>query len=110
MQAYPFLAQLNDCSVDQLSIEAAQPRLDLSILREVRNKTIMLGVLDLGDPTAESPETVATRIRAALEIIPAERLIIAPDCGMKYLPRDLADAKLAAMVQGTKIVRAELQR
>jgi 5-methyltetrahydropteroyltriglutamate--homocysteine methyltransferase len=109
MQAYPFLAELNDSAVDQISIEAAQPRLDLSVLREVSDKTIMLGVLDLGDPAVESPEVVAGRIRSALEHVPPERLVIAPDCGMKYLPRDVADAKLRAMVDGTRMVRRELE-
>ena len=108
MQAYPFLAELNDSAVDQISIEAAQPRLDLSVLREVPDKTIMLGVLDLGDATLETPEIVAGRIRAALKFLSPERLIIAPDCGMKYLPREVADGKLRAMVAGTRLVREEL--
>jgi 5-methyltetrahydropteroyltriglutamate--homocysteine methyltransferase len=109
MQAYPFLAELNDSAVDQISIEAAQPRLDLSVLRGVPDKAIMLGVLDLGDPNVESPELVAGRIRAALEHVSPERLVIAPDCGMKYLLREIADEKLRAMVAGTRIVRKELE-
>jgi 5-methyltetrahydropteroyltriglutamate--homocysteine methyltransferase len=87
---YSFFAELNAIGVDQIAIESAQPRLDLSILRDVEDKTVILGVLDLSEPDAESPETVARRIEAALEHIPAERLQVAPDCGMKYLPRELA--------------------
>jgi 5-methyltetrahydropteroyltriglutamate--homocysteine methyltransferase len=109
MQAYPFLAELNDSTVDQISIEAAQPRLDLSVLRGVPDKTIILGVLDLGEPNIESPDVVADRIRAALKYVPAERLVIAPDCGMKYLTRETADAKLRTMVEGARIVRNELE-
>jgi len=105
---YEFLAELKDCIVQQISIEAAQPNLDLSSLKALSNKTIMLGVLNLGDLQIETPEIVANRIRAALEYIEPERLAIAPDCGMKYLPRAVAFAKLKAMVEGAKIVRAEL--
>ncbi len=108
MQAYPFLAELNDSALDQISIEAAQPRLDLSVLRAVSDKIIILGVLDLGDPTIEPPEIVANRIRAALEYVPPERLVLAPDCGMKYLPRNVADGKLSAMVSAARTVRKEL--
>ena len=105
---YAYLAELRDSAVQQVSIEAAQPRLDLSVLEELPNKTIVLGVLDLGDMAVETPEVVADRIRAALRHVAPERLVIAPDCGMKYLPRDVAFGKLAAMVEGTKRVRAEL--
>jgi 5-methyltetrahydropteroyltriglutamate--homocysteine methyltransferase len=105
---YSFLPELRDCIVKQISIEAAQPRLDLSILRQLANKTIILGVLDLGDMEVETPETVAGRIRAALQYVEPERLILAPDCGMKYLPREVAYGKLCALVQGTMIVRGEL--
>ena len=90
------------------AIEAAQPRLDLSVLEQVPDKGIILGVLDLGDPAVENVETVAARIRAALRHVPADRLQIAPDCGMKYLPRDVARRKLEAMVAATRAVRAEL--
>jgi 5-methyltetrahydropteroyltriglutamate--homocysteine methyltransferase len=107
--AYPFFAELNDTSVQQISIEAAQPKLDLSTLREIPDKVIILGVLDLGDPSIESPQTVAGRIRAALEYVPAERLIVAPDCGMKYVAHDVAEGKLRAMVAGARIVRSELE-
>jgi 5-methyltetrahydropteroyltriglutamate--homocysteine methyltransferase len=106
---YAFLGELNDCIVQQVSIEAAQPRLELSALRDLRDKTIILGVLDLGDDRVETAEEVAGRIRAALEYVPPERLIPAPDCGMKYLPRDVAFGKLKALVDGAAIVRAELK-
>ena len=106
---YSFLAELNDCSVRQISIETAQPGLDLSILRGLPDKTIVLGVLDLSDDApVETSELVAERIRRALDHVDAERLVIAPDCGMKYLTRAVARAKLQAMVEGTAIVRAEL--
>ena len=105
---YPFLRELLDTSADQLAIEAAQPRLDLSVLEELGDKTIVLGVIDLGAPEAESAEEVAGRIRAALRHLPPERLVLAPDCGLKYLPRDLANRKLEALVEGARLVRAEL--
>ncbi len=105
---YHFLPELEDCVTKQVSIEAAQPKLDLAVLKELPTKTIMLGVLDLGEATVESPETVAARIREALKIVPPERLVIAPDCGMKYLARDVAFGKLRALVEGARIVRAEL--
>ena len=109
LTGYPFLAELNGTSVGAVSLEAAQPRLDPAVLAALPDKRILLGVLDLGDPEPETPETVAARVRAALEVVPAERLVIAPDCGMKYLSRDLAFAKLFAMVEGARIVRAELE-
>jgi 5-methyltetrahydropteroyltriglutamate--homocysteine methyltransferase len=96
--------------VQQVSIEAAQPRLDLSILTALSSKAIILGVLDLNDPTPETPEVVAQRIRAALSYVPPERLIVAPDCGMKYLQRDVAYRKLRAMVLGAAIVREEMEQ
>ena len=105
---YAFLARLADCAATQISIEAAQPRLDLGILRDLAGKQVMLGVLDLGDPTVETAARVADRIRAALAYVPADRLIPAPDCGMKYLPRERASAKLRALVAGAAIVRREL--
>ena len=108
LTGYPFLAELNETSVGAVSLEAAQPRLDPGVLAALPNKKILLGVLDLGDPEPESPETVALRIRAALAVVPAARLVVAPDCGMKYLSRDLAFAKLCAMVEGAGTVRAEL--
>jgi 5-methyltetrahydropteroyltriglutamate--homocysteine methyltransferase len=105
---YDFLAELDATLVDVISVEAAQPRLDLAILAGLPSKTIMVGVIDLDDPAVESPEVVAARIRAALVHVPAERLWIAPDCGMKYHARDVALGKLCAMVDGARIVRREL--
>ncbi len=99
---YPFLAELNDCAATHLSLEAAQPDLDAAVLRDLPDKTIVLGVLDLGSDEAETPEVVAERIRRALAVVPPERLVVAPDCGMKYLPRELAFRKLEAMVAGAR--------
>jgi 5-methyltetrahydropteroyltriglutamate--homocysteine methyltransferase len=105
---YPFLRELDDCAATHLSLEAAQPALDAGVLREVPSKAIVLGVLDLGSPDAETPEQVADRIRRALTVLPPERLVVAPDCGMKYLSRDLAFRKLQALVAGARLVREEL--
>ena len=105
---YSFLPQLADTTAGAISIEAAQPRLDLGVLRELSGKTILLGVLDLGTHEVETAEVVADRIRAGLRFVPAENLVPAPDCGMKYLPRDRAFAKLKAMADGAAIVRHEL--
>jgi 5-methyltetrahydropteroyltriglutamate--homocysteine methyltransferase len=105
---YSFLGELGACKADQISIEAAQPKLDLGVLKELSSKTIMLGVIDLADPNAETPDVVAGRIRAALRHVSSERLVPAPDCGMKYLPRELAFAKLKALADGAAMVRAEL--
>ena len=101
---YSFLPELERCAARAVSIEAAQPTLDLSALAALPSKTIVLGVLDLGDPTAETGDLVARRIEAALKHVPAERLVAAPDCGMKYLPRSLARAKLRALVEGARTV------
>ncbi|EHM03163.1 methionine synthase, vitamin-B12 independent [Acetobacteraceae bacterium AT-5844] len=106
---YSFLPQLADCTAAQISIEAAQPKLDLGILESLPGKTIMLGVIDLGAEEVETPEVVAERIRAALQYVPPERLVVAPDCGMKYLPRARAFGKLKAMAEGAALVRRELQ-
>lgn len=106
---YAFLPELADSTAAQISIEAAQPKLDLGILADLAGKIIILGVIDLGDPHIESAETVAARLRAALRHLPAERLIAAPDCGMKYLPRETAFGKLAALAAGAAIVRRELE-
>jgi 5-methyltetrahydropteroyltriglutamate--homocysteine methyltransferase len=108
LPGYPFLRELQGCAATHLSLEAAQPDLDPELLRDVPDKVIVLGVLDLGDPKAETPEVVAGRIRRALTVLPPERLVVAPDCGMKYLPRELAFAKLRAMVEGARLVDAEL--
>nr|MDP9491630.1 5-methyltetrahydropteroyltriglutamate--homocysteine methyltransferase [Actinomycetota bacterium] len=101
---YPFLRELNDCLATHLSLEAAQPDLDPEVLREVPDKTIVFGVLDLGSGDVETPEVVAGRIRKALAVVGPERLVVAPDCGMKYLPRELAFRKLQAMVAGARLV------
>jgi 5-methyltetrahydropteroyltriglutamate--homocysteine methyltransferase len=107
---YSFLPELDRCCSTQVSLEAAQPKLDMQALAGLPSKTIMLGVLDLGDPAVETAEAVATRIRLALKHVPASRLVIAPDCGMKYLPRATAHGKLKAMVAGVATVRKELQQ
>jgi 5-methyltetrahydropteroyltriglutamate--homocysteine methyltransferase len=101
---YPFLAELNDCAATHVSLEAAQPDLDPEVLRALPDKTILLGVLDLGSSDVETPEAVAERLRRALTVVEPERLVAAPDCGMKYLPRDRAFAKLQAMVAGARSV------
>jgi len=105
---YPFLEELRDADVDQISIEAAQPRLDLTVLEHMEPKTMMVGVLDLGTEAVETADDVAERIRAALRHIEPRRLVIAPDCGMKYLSRQSAFGKLQAMAQAARAVRAEL--
>jgi 5-methyltetrahydropteroyltriglutamate--homocysteine methyltransferase len=105
---YPFLRELDDCAATHLSLEAAQPGLDPEVLRDVPSKVVLLGVLDLGSGEAETPELVAERIRRALAVVPPERLVVAPDCGMKYLSRDLAYRKLQAMVDGARLVRDEI--
>ena len=105
---YSFLPELDATMVDIVSIEAAQPGLDLSIMERLPSKKVMVGVISMGDETPETPEIVAGRIRAALEHLPPERLIVAPDCGMKYLPRDSAYLKLKAMAEGAAIVRKEI--
>jgi 5-methyltetrahydropteroyltriglutamate--homocysteine methyltransferase len=105
---YSFLGELADTTADQISIEAAQPNLDLGILSELAGKTVVLGVIDLSDMTVETPEQVAERLRAALKYLPADKLVGAPDCGMKYLPRDIAYAKLRSLAAGAALVRGEL--
>jgi 5-methyltetrahydropteroyltriglutamate--homocysteine methyltransferase len=107
-QGYAFLAELAGTMADIISIESAQPNIDLGVLKDLAPKKVMLGVLDLSDLAVETPQKVAERIRAGLKHLPAERLIPAPDCGMKYLPRDVAFGKLKAMVDGAAIVRKEL--
>ena len=106
---YDLLSELAVTTVQQVSVETAQSALDCSVLAGLAAKTVLLGVLDLSTSDVESPEVVADRIRRALPYVAAERLIVAPDCGMKYLPRAVAFAKLAAMVRGAGLVRAELQ-
>ena len=105
---YSFFPQLKACSCKQVSLETAQSSLDCSVLSELSGKTIMLGVIDLSDNKVESPEQVAARIRRALPYVSAEDIIVAPDCGMKYLPREVADGKMRAMVEGAALLRREL--
>jgi 5-methyltetrahydropteroyltriglutamate--homocysteine methyltransferase len=107
-KGYAFLAELAGTTAQQISIESAQPKIDFGVLRDLAPKTIMLGVIDLGDTAVESPETVAARIRRGLEFVPPERLVPAPDCGMKYLKREVAFGKLEALARGTELVRREL--
>ncbi|HEX4151469.1 MAG TPA: uroporphyrinogen decarboxylase family protein [Steroidobacteraceae bacterium] len=107
---YSFLPELRDCSCNQISIETAQSNLDCSVLSQLAGKTIMLGVIDLSAMEVEPGTVVASRIRRALPYVPAENIIITTDCGMKYLPRDVAAGKLAAMVSGARMVREELER
>jgi 5-methyltetrahydropteroyltriglutamate--homocysteine methyltransferase len=104
---YSFLPELAGCSCRQVSIETAQSRLDTRVLRELDGKPVLVGCLDLNDPQVETPEVVADRIRRALEHVKPEQVILAPDCGMKYLPRESAQGKLAAMVEAAKQLRRE---
>ena len=106
---YSFLPELCGCRVRQVSIETAQSRLDTAVLEGLRGKTVILGVLDLSDTEVETPETVAERIRRALPHVEADKVVVAPDCGMKYLPRAVAFGKMRAMVDGAAIVRRELE-
>jgi 5-methyltetrahydropteroyltriglutamate--homocysteine methyltransferase len=105
---YAFLPELKASRVGQISIEAAQPSPDLMTLDDLGDKTVIFGVISVGDPEPETPEVVAARIRAALEHPPPERLIPVPDCGMKYIPHEVAFAKLKALAEGAAIVRREL--
>ena len=105
---YSFLPGLADSIAEQISIEAAQPKLDLGVLKDLAGKKIMLGVLDLGDNTVETPDQVAARIRAGLKFVAPKNLIPAPDCGMKYMPRQVAWGKLKALADGAAIVRREI--
>jgi 5-methyltetrahydropteroyltriglutamate--homocysteine methyltransferase len=107
LSGYPFLRELRDCVATHVSLEAAQPNLDPAVLRELAGKTLVLGVLDLGSSDVETPEVVAERIRRALEVVPPDELVVAPDCGMKYLPRERAFRKLEAMVAGARLVGVE---
>ena len=104
---YSFLPELAGCSCAQVSVETAQSKLDCAVLAKLERKQIMVGCLDLNDMTIETPETVAARIRKALAYVPAANVILAPDCGMKYLPREVAFGKLQAMVEAAKMLRAE---
>ena len=107
--AYSFLPELENSAVKQVSIETAQASLDCSVLAKLPSKTIILGVLDLSKTKVETPDEVAARIRRALPFVAAERIVVAPDCGLKYLPRHVAFGKMRAMVEGADIVRRELK-
>ena len=106
---YAFLPQLADSIAQQISIESAQPKLDLGVLKDLAPKKVMLGVIDLNDAEIETPQKVAERIRAGLKHVAADKLLPAPDCGMKYLPRATAFGKLKALAEGAALVRKELQ-
>jgi 5-methyltetrahydropteroyltriglutamate--homocysteine methyltransferase len=104
---YSFLPELAGCACRQVSVETAQSGLDCSVLAALAGKSVMVGCIDLSDPNVESPETVAARVRRALPYVPRESVILAPDCGMKYLPREVADGKMRAMVEAARILRGE---
>jgi 5-methyltetrahydropteroyltriglutamate--homocysteine methyltransferase len=104
---YSFLSELAACPCDQVSIETAQSSLDPQVLGTLEGKTVILGVLDLSDHEVEAPEVVAQRVRRALSVVDAERIVLAPDCGMKYLPRDSAEGKLRSMAEAARILREE---
>src|SRR5512132_1001999 len=106
---YSFLPELAGCPVRQVSIETAQSKLDCAVLEKLAGKQILVGCLDLNDMSVETPENVAARIRRALPHVPAERIVVAPDCGLKYLPREVAFGKMQAMVAGAAIVRREIE-
>jgi 5-methyltetrahydropteroyltriglutamate--homocysteine methyltransferase len=105
---YSFLPELADCTCQQISVETAQSKLDCAVLAKLEGKKIMVGCLDLNDETVESPEIVAARIKRALPYVKVENVILAPDCGMKYLPREVAFGKIKSMVEAAKMLRAEL--
>jgi len=107
-EGYSFLPQMKDCSCNQVSIETGQSNLDCAVLENLRGKTVILGVLDLSDPEVETAEVIADRIRRALPYVDADKIIVAPDCGLKYLPRDIAFGKMQAMSSGAALLRAEL--
>jgi len=104
---YSFLPEFAGCSCHQVSIEAAQPNLDCAVLAALDQKQIMVGCIDLNDMTIETPQLIVERIRRALPFVARERVILAPDCGMKYLPREVAEGKLRAMVEAARILRRE---
>jgi 5-methyltetrahydropteroyltriglutamate--homocysteine methyltransferase len=107
-EGYSFLPELAGSPVQQVSIETAQSGLDLGVLADLTGKTVILGVIDLSTPQVETPEVVADRVRRAFRYLPPEQLVIAPDCGMKYLPRDAAEGKMRAMAGAAALLRAEL--
>jgi 5-methyltetrahydropteroyltriglutamate--homocysteine methyltransferase len=104
---YSFLSEMAACTCSQISLETAQSHLDCSVLESLPNKSFMIGAIDLSDPNIETAEAVAERVRRALKHVAPDRIMVAPDCGMKYLPRDLAFAKMRSMVEGAAILPAE---
>ena len=104
---YSFLPELAQCRCKQVSIETAQSRLDCSVLAQLDGKQVMVGCIDLSDMAVETPQVIAERVRRALPYVAKEQVILAPDCGMKYLPREVAEGKLRSMVQAAKLLRAE---
>jgi 5-methyltetrahydropteroyltriglutamate--homocysteine methyltransferase len=107
---YSFLPELAQCPVQQISIETAQSNLDCSVLEQLRGKTIMVGVLDLSTHEVETADQVAQRLRRALPYVSPDKIVVAPDCGMKYLPREVAFGKMRAMVEGAALVRREFNK
>jgi len=105
---YSFLPELARCNVSQISIETAQPSLDFAVLEQLPGKTIVIGVIDLNDTSVETPEVIVERISRVFKHVPPERIVVAPDCGMKYIPRDIAFGKLQSMVEATRQVRQQL--
>jgi len=105
---YSFLSELAECSCDQVSIETAQSGLDPAVLATLGDKTVILGVLNLSDHEVEAPDVVAQRVRRVLPVVDAPRIVLAPDCGMKYLPRRSAEGKLRAMTEAAQLLRTEL--
>ena len=107
---YSFLPELAACSCQQVSVETAQAHLDCAVLTKLDGKRIMVGCLDLSDMTVEAPQTVVARVERALRYVPPENVMLAPDCGMKYLPREVALGKLKAMVEAARMLRAKYSR
>src|SRR6185437_9932911 len=106
---YSFLSELADCTCDQVSIETAQSGLDPEVLTTLKGKRVILGVLDLSDHAVESADVVAARVRRVFDYVAPEDLVLAPDCGMKYLPRASAEGKLRSMTEAAAMLRAELE-
>ncbi len=106
-EGYSFLPELAATCCKQISIETAQSHLDCTVLESLPEQDILLGVLDLSSNEVESVDTVVARVRRALEHVDARRIILAPDCGMKYLTREAAFGKLKAMVAAARVLRAE---
>jgi 5-methyltetrahydropteroyltriglutamate--homocysteine methyltransferase len=106
-EGYSFLPEFAGCSCKQVSIETAQSKLDCSVLAKLKDKKIMVGVIDLSDMQVETPQTVVERAQRALKHMRPENMILAPDCGMKYLPREVADGKMKALVEGAKLLRSQ---